>query len=232
MDSACKLQTRPPMGDLTHPALFTAGPSTPNQEPPVGLWRIVLAAGASSRMGQPKALIDLGAGPLLTTHVRAHQTWVERTVVVFGHAAAHLKERWAAEGALVFTNEAWEAGPAGSLRIGLGALPPHTDALVTPVDCPPVRDAVIGTLLDAVKGGGPLAALPCANGEPGHPVWLSATAVAALLAAPTLRLDHFLAGLGERCARVEVGDDAVLWNLNTPADAAAYRAGLPPRLTG
>src|SRR5437868_14169899 len=86
---------------------------------PVGL--IVLAAGASSRMGTPKQLLRYDGETLLRRAVRvALGARCRPAVVVLGAQAEAL--RGEVVGAQVVINEEWAEGMASSLRCGLRAL--------------------------------------------------------------------------------------------------------------
>jgi len=92
---------------------------------------IVLAAGSSSRLGQPKQLAKLGGRPAL--HIV-----VSNAVAVAGHAVtvvigAHSQELTrllAHSPATVVVNRHWEEGIASSLRHALTAVPPTASAVL------------------------------------------------------------------------------------------------------
>lgn len=193
---------------------------------PAGL---ILAAGASSRMGRPKALLAFGATgrTFVETLVEAlAQSGCAPVVVVTGAAtfdvppparAAHAPD--------------WAFGMRASLRAGLVALGPEAWAggvLLTHVDRPCVRAETLAVL----QAGPPSESrVPHFSGKPGHPVFLGAPLCAALAApaAPGLaepRLDALLRAHGARA--VPVADPDVLLNVNTPEEWAA----LTSRLTG
>lgn len=139
---------------------------------------VVVAAGASSRMGSPKALLPWAGVPLADAHVRALAPWSTGTVVVLGAGFAEVRARlprlWVVE------NPDWAtSGMIGSIAAGLAALPPGP-AWVVPVDTPPVAPDVARALLEA---GGP--AVPVdPDGVAGHPVLLDAATVRDVLRAP------------------------------------------------
>ncbi len=182
---------------------------------------IVLAAGASRRMGTAKALLVLDGRPLLHHHLDALATCCGRLRVVSG---AH---RDAIAAALPAAPAAW--GPASlehlhnpdwahthlreSLLLALHDLPPDAPVLITPVDAPPASPAVLDALLDQ---GPP--AVPRHAGQDGHPVLARAGRLRAGLGADTLRAAMTSA------PRAEVDDPDVLRNLNRPDDWEAWTA--------
>jgi molybdenum cofactor cytidylyltransferase len=90
---------------------------------------LVLAAGASRRLGQPKQLVKLAGRPAL--HIV-----VSNAVAVAGHAVtvvvgAHAREMThllAHSPASVVVNRHWEEGMASSLRFGVASLPAGCEA--------------------------------------------------------------------------------------------------------
>jgi nicotine blue oxidoreductase len=83
-----------------------------------GVWGVVLAAGVSSRFGSPKQRLLLE--PVLT---RVRRSSVDDVVVVLGAHEVETSARAA-------RCPEWNRGPGASLRCGLEALPPETEAAV------------------------------------------------------------------------------------------------------
>lgn len=92
---------------------------------------LVLAAGASTRLGQPKQLVKIGGQPALHGVVANAVALAGQavTVVVGAHARdlTHLLSRSPAS---IVVNRDWEEGMASSIRRGLAALPPACDAVL------------------------------------------------------------------------------------------------------
>jgi molybdenum cofactor cytidylyltransferase len=92
---------------------------------------LILAAGGSARLGQPKQLVTLGGRPAL--HIV-----VSNAVALAGHAVtvvvgAHAREMThllAHSPASVIVNRHWQEGMGGSLRFGVAALPPACEAVL------------------------------------------------------------------------------------------------------
>ncbi len=139
-----------------------------SREPGPELCAVVLCAGASSRMGRPKATLILRGRPLIAWHLD-RLAGVARVVVVVG---AHADEVRATvhDRAQIVVNGAWASThPVDSLRLGLASLP-LGPALVVPVDTPPARPETLRRLREA---GAP--SVPVDDeGRPGHPVLISA----------------------------------------------------------
>ena len=96
-----------------------------------GLHILILAAGASTRLGQPKQLVRLGGRPAL--HIV-----VSNAVAVAGHAVtvvagAHVRDMTYLLNqtpASVVVNRHWEEGMGSSLRFGVSSLPPACEAVL------------------------------------------------------------------------------------------------------
>lgn len=168
---------------------------------------IVLAAGAGTRAGGPKALLRMPDGTpwleLATTALLAGGC--SRVVVVLG-AQAPIARPLVPIDARVTTVVAmeWEQGMSESLRTGL-AVADGDAALITLVDLPELPAAVVRRVLDAT---GELRQATY-GGRPGHPVYIAAEHW--LPVAATLTGDH-----GARAYLVQHGVEEVdcvdLWD--------------------
>ena len=84
---------------------------------------VILAAGASTRLGQPKQLVCIGGEPLLVRTVRlAREAGCEPVVVVIGFEAQRMREALAGIPAVIVENHGWQSGMGSSLRFGVAAL--------------------------------------------------------------------------------------------------------------
>ena len=152
---------------------------------------IVLAAGRSRRMGQPKAFLRAGGSSFLERVVRAlADGGCAQVVVVTGPArdavAARIGAAAAGLGARVAENPDPDSQQVDSLRVGLAALPDTAAAaVVAPVDIPEVAPALVRALVDAFERTRAPVVLPARDGRHGHPVLFAAGTFAAL-AAPGL----------------------------------------------
>lgn len=190
---------------------------------------IVLAAGASRRMGRPKPLLPWGGVTLLAWELEVlQQSCVDRVVVVTGRAAGEVR-RSLGEGArrCVF-NPRWALGRAGSLAAGARALLRSGDGapeavLVQNVD-QPTRAEIIDRLVRALLDGGHEAVQPSFGGKTGHPVAVAGALLPALAEAreETLGLRGVLAEHPPFALAMD--EDAVVRiDLDTPGDLAEAR---------
>jgi CTP:molybdopterin cytidylyltransferase MocA len=130
------------------------------QAPDVAVPAVVLAAGAATRFGSPKQR-------LLLPHVLARlaEAPVGEVVVVAGAYPLEL------DGARVVACPDWELGPGGSLRCGLAALPPATDAAVVVLaDGPELAPEAVARVLAAWRETGAPLVAAAYGGARGHPL--------------------------------------------------------------
>jgi molybdenum cofactor cytidylyltransferase len=131
---------------------------------------LVLAAGASRRLGRPKQLLPFGAGTLLD-HVMqvARSCEFDQLLCVLGAGADGVRAAVDLSGAQVVENIHFGEGCSSSIAAALGAVDERSDVLVLMLgDQPGVSVATVSKLL-AGRGGAPLAACAYTDGR-GHPL--------------------------------------------------------------
>jgi nicotine blue oxidoreductase len=157
---------------------------------------IVLAAGAGSRFGGPKALVRFGAELLVERACRLlADGGCDPLLVVLGAAADQVRAE-ATLPPLTVLNPDWPSGIGSSVRAGLAAVPGTLDAAVVALaDEPLVGVASVRRLVAAWRAGlppGVHAAAATYAGRQRNPVLLTRPVFAAVSAAAT----------GDRGARV------------------------------
>ncbi|MDN4162584.1 nucleotidyltransferase family protein [Nocardioides abyssi] len=138
---------------------------------------IVLAAGAGTRMGTPKALVDDWLARAV--HVLT-EGGCDRVTAVLG-ARADDALGLLPRGAAYVVAQDWADGQSASLRAGLAAVGPDADAaLVTLVDLPDLVPGVVRRVAEHAAAG--TLARAAYDGVPGHPVLLGRDHWAGVLA--------------------------------------------------
>lgn len=118
---------------------------------------VVLAAGASSRMGRNKMLLEVDGVPMVRRTVRrVINSGVTRTVVVLGHEADRVREALDAVPCEFAESPDYTGPTSGSLHAGLGALAAHGTqpvdaALVMLGDMVHVTEHMLGTIVDSAR---------------------------------------------------------------------------------
>jgi molybdenum cofactor cytidylyltransferase len=109
---------------------------------------IVLAAGASTRLGRNKLLVQVEGETLLRRTVRRALAVLDPVVVVLGHDAVRVREELAGLPCRDVVNEEFARGLNTSVRTGVAALPGHAPAAVVLLaDMPFVTTAMIDALV-------------------------------------------------------------------------------------
>jgi molybdenum cofactor cytidylyltransferase len=137
---------------------------------------IVLAAGTSSRMGRQKLLLPLEGRPLIRLAVeRLLAGRPDDVVVVLGRDAQAVGDALAGLPVRTVLNPRYADGQSTSLRAGLDALIPGTEAAVIALGDQPLPDAgLVARLVAAFREGGRPIVVPRYRDGRGHPVLFAA----------------------------------------------------------
>jgi len=181
---------------------------------------IITAAGASTRMGQPKALLHVRGETFLETVLHGcAASGINRCVVVLGPDMDKILSQIDLSGVSVVQNPSPQTGPIGSIRIALEVLLNHPveAALVWHVDCPHVSVSTVTMMIDRYRQGDIDIVVPEFDGRRGHPVIFGREVFDELLQGPdgegaraVVRADP------SRVAVVPVADPAVAEDIDTP----------------
>jgi CTP:molybdopterin cytidylyltransferase MocA len=133
---------------------------------------VLLGAGAGTRFGGPKQLVELDGRPLLEHSIRAlTQSPVERVVVVLGAAADQVLAGVDGHGAQFVVCDRWDEGQSASLACGLAEVSGCEAVVITLGDQPRLSPEAV-TRVIAARAEGVDAVRATYAGEPGHPVLL------------------------------------------------------------
>ena len=178
-------------------------------------------------MGSSKQLLELSDKPVIRWCLDGLKAGgVDDIVVVLGPTGRQIEAAIEGYGATIAWNSDPASDMAGSVRVGLKALPVQTTAvLVLPVDHPLVSPHTIKALAAAHRQDPARIVIPVHQGRKGHPVLFPRPVVEELHGCATLR--EVVRRDSERLRLVEVDDEGILFNLNTPADLQALEARLP-----
>lgn len=133
---------------------------------------VILAAGQSRRLGEPKQLLELGGEPVLRHVVRnATGSGLDQVVLVLGFRAAEIIDAVGDWGQNVVINPDYAIGQSSSLRLGLSVVDPEAEAVLFLLgDQPQVTAEVIDSIIDAFRKGRGRIAMPSYRGSPSNPV--------------------------------------------------------------
>ena len=189
---------------------------------------ILLAAGESSRMGQPKQLLDWHGEPLIVAQIEALlEAGCGPVVVVLGAHAHQLRALIPSRADVqVTTNRNWREGRASSIRTGARAVSSAREAVVVASVDQPVSPAVVRALCSVIeRAPDAMIVVPRYEGTNGHPPIFRSELLPELQSVTerqeglrAIRRRH-----AERTIFLESDDPIVTLNLNTPD---AYRSAL------
>jgi molybdenum cofactor cytidylyltransferase len=145
---------------------------------------LILAAGSSRRLGQPKQLLPY-QGTILLDWVLAQAEAAEgldEVIVVLGQAADTIRSRLRATRAKILISASFTEGCSGSYKTGMGALDARADAVMILLgDQPGVDTTIINQVAEDWRAQGGSIALTSYRGRHGHPMVFASTLFERLL---------------------------------------------------
>jgi CTP:molybdopterin cytidylyltransferase MocA len=193
-------------------------------QPPVA--GILLAAGEGSRLGQPKAVVEIAGQRLVDRGSEMlRDGGAAPIVVVTGAAPADVP------GALVVHNPAWASGMGSSLAAGLSALRSQpggcTAAVIALADQPLVSPEAVRRLI-AARAAGAGIAIAAYAGRPRNPVLIAREhwAEVVTLAQGDAGARLFLRAHPDLVTLIDCGDTGSPDDIDTPEDLARVTQAL------
>jgi len=184
---------------------------------------VILAAGASQRMGTPKALLAWNGTTLLEYALQqARAAAVDQIVVVLGPATQHL----VLPNLILAFNPTPETGRSASIRLGSAAMSEDVQSVIIQSVDQPCPVEVLTALYAAIAQRAGEIAIPSYQARRGHPVCFAGSLLPELRAVTEAEagLRAVVRRHAENVVEVPVNSPSVLWNLNDPAAYAAAQA--------
>lgn len=131
---------------------------------------LVLAAGGSRRLGEPKQLLPYGDSTLLDSVLgTARECDFDQLIVTLGGAAGQVRDQVDLSGVEVVENTAFGTGCSSSIVTALAVVDPRSDGIVLMLgDQPGVTDATVRSLVGHARTA--IAVSRYDDGR-GHPFW-------------------------------------------------------------
>jgi molybdenum cofactor cytidylyltransferase len=180
---------------------------------------IVLAAGMSRRMGQPKALLPMGDELLIRRVVRnlIESESLSYILVVTGHQRDAIEAALCDLDVTFIHNPDYDAGGMlSSIQVGIRAVPAEADAaLITLGDQPLVEPATIRAIIMRSES---TVVIPSYQSKRGHPVLIARSHFEQVLAlGPEQTLKNFMSQQTS-AFELPVDDPAVVADIDTQED--------------
>jgi len=182
------------------------------------IYAILLAAGRSTRMGQPKPLLPWGQSTVIEACVdHLLSGGVRDVTVVLNPESESTRQILASTPARVVINEIPNCEMGVSISKGAEQLPAAPGAiLVALADQPAIPPEVIEALISVWQKGDALVVIPTQSGRGGHPILLDGSLKSRLLKLdPQLGLRALLQVLQNQTVRLEVESPYIMRDIDT-----------------
>jgi molybdenum cofactor cytidylyltransferase len=192
---------------------------------------LILAAGESRRMGQPKMLLPFDGASIIETVTRtAMQSSADEIVIVLGAFHEEIQQAVAHLPVATAFNEKYTLGMLSSIQCGIRALPPQAEAAVLLLgDQPSIPAVVIDEIIRTWKTTNQGFVLPTFEGRRGHPLLVDLRVRDELLELePSAGMRALLSAHSEEILEVAVDISAILKDIDTPDDYSAMTGSSVP----
>jgi molybdenum cofactor cytidylyltransferase len=183
---------------------------------------VILSGGESSRMGSPKALVQLGpGGQTFLEHLLkiTRQPEIGCTRIVLGAHTAEISKALSLDPDCIVVNPDWKRGQISSIQAAIRSLAAgETEGVMLfLVDHPLISAALVSELIAQFTQSGRPIVLPTFHGKRGHPVIFAERLYSELLA---VSLDQGAREVvwahAKEVLEVSTDEEGIILNLNSP----------------
>ena len=188
---------------------------------------VILAAGESSRMGRPKALLSLVNTTFLQHIITTlQQADIDPIIVVLGHQPETIRAGVDLTGVEVVINEQYQQGQLSSLRTALkcSTVQNADGVMICLVDHPFMTATVVRSLRESFGQRRAPVTIPSYRRKRGHPVIFASQVFQELLDTPVdAGARVVVEAHREAICYVETDEEGILWDIDTPEKYDAAR---------
>ncbi|HXV80714.1 MAG TPA: nucleotidyltransferase family protein [Candidatus Binatia bacterium] len=194
---------------------------------------VILSAGESSRMGQPKALLPINGIRFVEKIVAAlRSTPVGNIIIVLGHNAPKMRQKISDLPVTILINRDYQQGQLSSLQVALRHLQSSNDSnsldgiLVHLVDHPYLSAELVNLMIRRFYETKKLIVVPRFHGRRGHPVIFSRALFPELIAAPPDQgAKPVVHAHRDETLEIDTEEEGVLIDIDTPEEYRLHVKG-------
>ncbi len=179
---------------------------------------VILAAGFSSRMGELKALLDIG-GKKAITHLidETIKAGIEDIIVVLGYKSEEIAAEIIDTGVNIVVNENFINGMYSSVQKGVKSISPASEGfMIMPVDIPLIKAHTIKEISEFFIDNNYHIICPFFNNFIGHPPVLSKECISTILnSAPAGGLHEIINSPEWSSCKFHALDQGILYEMDT-----------------
>jgi len=182
---------------------------------------VILAAGESRRMGEPKLLLPFAEKTIIETVIQTvMRSDIKHIIVVLGSEKDKIRNKISDYPVIITENQEYQKGMLSSIQCGLGALPDDTDAIMILLgDQPMVTGPVIDQLADTYRHTDKGILIAVHKGKRGHPIIINTKYKTDIKQLGSENSMHdFTKKFAPEILEVETGTTEILRDIDTPED--------------
>jgi molybdenum cofactor cytidylyltransferase len=185
------------------------------------IYAIILAAGASSRMGQPKLLLPFGDKCIIESVLEnVTASGIDKSLVILGADQNQIKKRIQNHSIDIILNPRFSQGMLSSVICGFESLPNSARAAVVVLgDQPSITSRTINTLLEQYQKTRKGIILPVYKGRRGHPILIDTKYKKIIKNLnPNIGLRELIHNHPQDILEVQIKHRSVVQDIDTPND--------------
>jgi molybdenum cofactor cytidylyltransferase len=183
---------------------------------------IIISAGSSGRMGQPKALLAIKGKTFLRNIVDTmYKSGFEDVIIVLGSESEKIQNTISWFKGKIVINQDWKQGQLSSIITGLNNVDQtqYSAALIWPVDHPCVSPKLLLELVKKFDKGSHKIIVPKYGERRGHPVIIAGSLFEEIKFAPKdIGMKSVIHSHPEEVCEVKTTDQGVITNVDTPEE--------------